>query len=88
MSYDTKLADRVREYLNEVADIQIEEKKMFSGLAFLVNEKMCVNVSGENLMCRFDHHRYIWEQWIRPCMLRVRARRPPTPKYRHRHHWH
>lgn len=37
-----------------------------------------------DLMCRFDHHRYIWEQWIRPCMLRVRARRPPTPKYRHR----
>lgn len=35
-------------------------------------------------MCRFDHHRYIWEQWIRPCMLMVRARRPPTLEYRHR----
>jgi hypothetical protein len=27
---------------------------MFSGLAFLVNEKTCVNVGGENLMCRYD----------------------------------
>lgn len=27
---------------------------MFSGLTFMVNGKMCVSVSGENLMCRFD----------------------------------
>lgn len=54
MAYNTKLADRVREYLAHVPDIQIDEKKMFGGLAFMVNGKMCVNVSGENLMCRFD----------------------------------
>ncbi len=27
---------------------------MFGGLAFMINGKMCINVSGENLMCRFD----------------------------------
>lgn len=27
---------------------------MFRGLAFMVNGKMCVNVSNDNLMCRFD----------------------------------
>jgi TfoX/Sxy family transcriptional regulator of competence genes len=54
MAYSTKLADRVREYLFRLPDLQIEEKKMFGGLAFLVNGKMCVNISGENLMCRFD----------------------------------
>jgi TfoX/Sxy family transcriptional regulator of competence genes len=54
MAYNTKLADRVREYLAHLPNIQVEEKKMFGGLAFLVNGKMCVNVSGENLMCRFD----------------------------------
>ena len=27
---------------------------MFRGLAFMVNDKMCINVSGENLMCRVD----------------------------------
>ena len=54
MSYDTKLADRIREYLVEVPKLKIEEKKMFSGLAFMVNNKMCINVSHDKLMCRFD----------------------------------
>jgi hypothetical protein len=34
--------------------LDVEEKKMFRGLAFMVNGKMCVNVSNDNLMCRFD----------------------------------
>lgn len=54
MAYDLNLADRVREYLMHFPKLEIEEKKMFSGLAFLINGKMCINVSGENLMCRFD----------------------------------
>ena len=54
MAYDATLADRIREYLAHIPEIKIEEKKMFSGLAFLVNGKMCVNVSSDNLMCRFD----------------------------------
>jgi hypothetical protein len=54
MPYDTLLADRVREYLAEFPKLEIEEKEMFRGLAFLVNGKMCVNVSGQNIMCRFD----------------------------------
>jgi hypothetical protein len=54
MAYDTKLADRIREYLVEIPNLEIEEKKMFRGLTFMVNGKMCVIVSGENLMCRFD----------------------------------
>lgn len=54
MAYDTNLADKVRAYLYEVKGLQPEEKRMFAGLAFLVNDKMCVNVSGNNLMCRFD----------------------------------
>lgn len=54
MPYDISLADRIREYLITFPELQIEEKTMFSGLAFLVNEKMCVNVSDDKLMCRFD----------------------------------
>lgn len=54
MAYDIKLADRVREYLVQVPLSKIEEKTMFSGLVFMVNGKMCINVSGENLMCRID----------------------------------
>ncbi len=52
MAYNEKLADRIRTALAHLP--KVEEKKMFRGLAFLVNGKMCVNVSGENLMCRFD----------------------------------
>lgn len=54
MAYDNKLADRIRKYLAKIPNLEIEEKRMFRGLAFMVNGKMCVNVSGENLMCRFD----------------------------------
>lgn len=54
MAYDIQLASRIREYLVKVPKLEIEEKKMFRGLAFMVNGKMCINVSGENLMCRFD----------------------------------
>lgn len=54
MAYNTNLADRVREYLAELPDIDIEEKEMFNVLNFMVNGKTCVCVSGENLMLRFD----------------------------------
>ena len=53
MAYNIQLANRVREYLARIPDLEIEEKKMFGGLAFLINGKMCVNVSRDNLMCRF-----------------------------------
>lgn len=54
MAFDFKLADRIREYLAQFPKLKLKEKKMFGGLAFMVNGKMCINVSGENLMCRFD----------------------------------
>lgn len=54
MAYDTKLADRVRDHLAAIPKLKIKEKVMFSGVAFMVNGKMCVNVSDENLMCRID----------------------------------
>lgn len=57
MAYDIKVADRIRAYLARFSPFPIEEKKMFGGLAFLVNGKMCINVSGNNLMCRFDPNR-------------------------------
>ena len=54
MAYNTNLAERVRKYLAKSTDLIIKEKKMFSGLAFIVNAKMCINISHEKLMCRFD----------------------------------
>ncbi len=57
MAYDMKLADRVREYLADNEARSVTEKRMFGGLAFMVNDKMCVNVSGDRLMCRFAPER-------------------------------
>ena len=54
MAYNIKLADRIRKYILRFPALKVEEKKMFRGLTFIVNGKMCVSVSGENLMCRFD----------------------------------
>jgi TfoX/Sxy family transcriptional regulator of competence genes len=54
MAYSLKLAERIRTYLENFPKLKVEEKEMFRGLAFLVNGKMCVNVSDDNLMCRFD----------------------------------
>jgi TfoX/Sxy family transcriptional regulator of competence genes len=50
MSYNTKLADRIREAL--VDQPEVEEKEMFRGICFMVNGKMCVCVSGNEMMCR------------------------------------
>jgi TfoX/Sxy family transcriptional regulator of competence genes len=57
MAYDEKLADRVRELVAEKHK-NIEEKKMFGGLCFMVNEKMCVGVERERLMLRIDPEKY------------------------------
>lgn len=52
MAYDEKLADRVREALADIPNV--EEKKMFRGVTFMVDDKMCVSVSGNELMLRLD----------------------------------
>lgn len=52
MAYNEKLADRIRKALSHIS--KIEEKKMFRGVTFMVKGKMCVSVSGDEMMCRFD----------------------------------
>jgi TfoX/Sxy family transcriptional regulator of competence genes len=53
MAYNEKLADRVREIIALTHKIT-EEKKMFGGLCFMVNDKMCVGVEKERLMVRLN----------------------------------
>jgi TfoX/Sxy family transcriptional regulator of competence genes len=50
MPYNEQLANRVREALMD--EPIIEEKKMFQGVCFLVDNKMCVCVSKDSLLCR------------------------------------
>ncbi len=53
MAYNEKLADNVREIIT-ATNSAAEEKKMFGGLCFMVNGKMCVGVEAQRLMVRFD----------------------------------
>ena len=53
MSYNEKLVDRIREMIAETHR-NVEEKKMFGGLCFMVNDKMCLGVEKERLMVRLD----------------------------------
>ena len=57
MSYKETLADRVREIIAATHNIT-EEKKMFGGLCFMVNDKMCVGVESERMMVRLDPDKY------------------------------
>lgn len=52
MAYDEKLADRIREKL--VLLPRVEEKQMMGGLVFMYNDKMCVGILRDEMMCRID----------------------------------
>jgi len=57
MAFNEKLADRTREIIS-LTHKNVEEKKMFGGLCFMVNNKMTVGVEQERLMVRLDPARY------------------------------
>lgn len=50
MSYDERLANRIRQALSGQRDIS--ERKMFGGLAFLYQGRMCCGIVGNDLMVR------------------------------------
>ena len=53
MAYDEDLANRIRELLAD--EDAVTEKKMFGGLAFLLNGNMAVSASGQGgLLVRLD----------------------------------
>jgi TfoX/Sxy family transcriptional regulator of competence genes len=52
MAYNEELANRIREALVDRGIEDIEEQKMFRGLCFMANGKMCVCVSADELFCR------------------------------------
>jgi len=50
MPYSERLTNIIREAFADLPDV--EEKKMFRGVCFMVNGKMCICISGNELMCR------------------------------------
>jgi TfoX/Sxy family transcriptional regulator of competence genes len=56
MAYNETLADKLREALADQPNV--EEKTMFSGVTFMVNGKMCICVSHDDLMCRIGPDKF------------------------------
>ena len=52
MAFDNKLAERIRQRLGKRAGLT--EKKMFGGIAFLLNGNMCCGVHGKEMIVRLD----------------------------------
>ena len=67
MPYDEQLADRVRDVL--APRVGLSERKMFGGLAFMINGNMACGVIGTELMIRLDYEeaeRALAEEHTRP----------------------
>ncbi|SDE55324.1 TfoX N-terminal domain-containing protein [Dyadobacter soli] len=60
MAYDERVANRIREALagRDLAGKPLEEITMFQGLAFMVDEKLCICVRNDVLLCRVGPEEY------------------------------
>lgn len=56
MAYNENLANRIRKSLEYLPNI--EEKMMFGGVCFMLNGKMCIGVTKDEMMCRIDPEVY------------------------------
>ena len=56
MAYNEKLTFRIREALVDIPNV--EEKRMFSGITFMVNGKMCISAGDDRIMCRIDPEKH------------------------------
>lgn len=56
MTYAPKLADRIREAL--IGQKKVREVTMFQGMCFMVDEKMCICVRDDRMMCRVGPEKY------------------------------
>ena len=52
MAYNLNLAEKIRMRLADIPNM--EEKEMFGGIAFMINDKMCVGVDKDAMMLRCD----------------------------------
>lgn len=57
MAFDEITARRIREILSE--ECAAVERRMFGGLAFMVNGHMCCGVVGEDLVVRIGPRRHV-----------------------------
>ena len=73
MAYNEKLTEKVRTALLTIPGV--EEKRMFSGITFMVNGKMCISVGDDRIMCRIDpaiHNDALKKTAVRPVIMKGR----------------
>ncbi|MEO6522998.1 MAG: TfoX/Sxy family protein [Mucilaginibacter sp.] len=58
MPINESLANRVREIIADSGEERVEEKKMFGGLCFLVDDKICVGVKKDRMLVRISPKLY------------------------------
>ena len=58
MPFNETLANRVREIIADTGEERVIEKKMFGGLCFLVDEKICVGIKKDRMLARIDPELY------------------------------
>ena len=57
MAYNEHLADRIFMVLKE-KNVAFTEKKMFGGLCYMVDDKMCIGILKDEVMARIGPDRY------------------------------
>jgi TfoX/Sxy family transcriptional regulator of competence genes len=56
MAYNESISNRIREALAEIPNV--EEKRMFGGICYMVDGKMCIGVAQDEMMCRIGEDNY------------------------------
>ncbi len=56
MAFNEALSNRIREALVKVPNVT--EKLMFGGICYMVNDKMCIGVANDEMMCRIGEEAY------------------------------
>lgn len=73
MALNEQMNDRIREALMDVP--RVKEKRMFRGIAFMVNGKLCLSAGNDEMMCRIDpelHDEAVQQNGVRSMVMRGR----------------
>lgn len=65
MAYDSGLAHRIRDTLHSSYELEFEEREMFGGIGFMLDEKMCCGVIDDKLVARVGEGAYV-DALVRP----------------------
>jgi TfoX/Sxy family transcriptional regulator of competence genes len=71
MAYNEELTKQVRVALSHLSNV--EEKRMFRGVVFMVNDKMCISAGDDELMFRIDpaiHDEVVKKKSVRPVIMK------------------